>query len=109
LGSRKLYVSHCLVALLIQEDIHSDELSTVLGNPCPLADDLGRPDHLVKDLLVNGSEGSRTGSLLLAGSGGVSLGLGENTSLGEEDDVLVGKLLLELSGEPVLGKTSIEW
>jgi hypothetical protein len=83
-----------------QKDIHSDELSTVLSNSRPLANDLGGPDHLVEDLLVDGSEGSRTGSLLSAGGSRVSLGFGEDTSLREEDDVFVGKLLLELSGEP---------
>jgi hypothetical protein len=81
-------------------DIHSDELSTVLSNSCPLADNLGRPYHLVEDLLVDGSEGSGTGSLLAGSGSRVSLGLGEDTSLGEEDDVFVGKLLLEFSGEP---------
>lgn len=83
-------------------DIHSDELSTVLCNPCPLSDDLGRPYHLIEDLLVDGGEGSGTRSLLLVGGSRVSLGFGEDTSLGEEDDVFVGKLLLELSGKPVV-------
>jgi len=93
----------CQYSTINQEsrDIHSDELSTVLCNPCPLSDDLGRPYHLVEDLLVDGSEGSGTRSLLLVGGSRVSLGFGEDTSLGEEDDVFVGKLLLELSGEPV--------
>jgi hypothetical protein len=99
LGSRKLFVS---IALRTNsKDIHSDELSTVLCDPCPLSDDLGRPYHLVEDLLVDGSEGSGTRSLLLVGGSRVSLGFGEDTSLGEEDDVFVGKLLLELSGEPI--------
>ena len=93
----------CQYSIIIptSKDIHSDELSTVLCNPCPLSDDLGRPYHLVEDLLVDGSEGSGTRSLLLVGGSRVSLGFGEDTSLGEEDDVFVGKLLLELSGEPV--------
>jgi hypothetical protein len=105
LGSRKLDVSiyPCTLATV---NIHSDELSTVLCNPCPLSNDLGRPYHLVEDLLVDGSEGSGTRSLLLVGGSRVSLGFGEDTSLGEEDDVFVGKLLLELSGEPVWLK---EW
>ena len=92
----------CQYSTMHQEsrDIHSDELSTVLCNPCPLSDDLGRPDHLVEDLLVDGGEGSGTRSLLLVGGSRVSLGFGEDTSLGEEDDVFVGKLLLELSGKP---------
>jgi hypothetical protein len=94
-------------------DIHSNELSTVLCNPCPLSDDLGRPYHLVEDLLVDGSESSGTRSLLLVGGSRVSLGFGEDTSLREEDDVFVGKLLLELSGKPGRGNgvhlTIVEW
>ena len=50
---------------------------------------------------MDGGEGSRSGSLLGRGGGRVSLGLGEDSSLGEEDDEFVGKLLLELSGESV--------
>jgi hypothetical protein len=53
---------------------------------------------------VDGGEGSGTRSLLLVGGSRVSLGFGEDTSLGEEDDVFVGKLLLELSGEPIGGR-----
>lgn len=48
---------------------------------------------------MNGGEGSRSGSFLARSGAGVSLGLGEDSSLGKEDDVFVGKLLLELSGE----------
>ena len=90
-----------LLGSLPRVNSHSGQLSTILGNSRPLANNLGRPDHLLEDLLVDGGEGSRTGSLLETGSGGVSLGLGEDSSLGKEDDVFVGKLLLELSGEPV--------
>lgn len=49
---------------------------------------------------MNSSQGSGSSSLLLAGSCGVALRFGENTSLGEENNVFVGKLLLELSGKP---------
>lgn len=42
-------------------------------------------------------EGSATGSLLL--DTGVTGGLGEDSALGDEDDVTVRELLLELTGE----------
>lgn len=40
----------------------------------------------------------RTGTLL--SRTGTLLGLGEDTALGDEDDVAVGEFLLELAGEP---------
>jgi hypothetical protein len=49
---------------------------------------------------VDGGQGPRSGSLL--GRLGALLGLGEDSSLGDEDDVSVRELLLELSGEPVV-------
>ena len=50
---------------------------------------------------MNSGEGSGTGSLLgLRGSGAVgSLGAGEDAAGGEDEDVAVGELLLELTGE----------
>jgi len=42
------------------------------------------------------------------GSSRVSLGLGENSALGKEDDVFVGELLLEFTGEPVGGKGKVK-
>jgi hypothetical protein len=47
---------------------------------------------------VDDGEGPRSGSLLL--DPGVSGRLSEHSSLGEEDDVSVRELLLELSGQP---------
>ena len=60
--------------------------------------DLGREDEVLEDLLVDDGEGPRSGSLLL--NPRVSGRLSEHSSLGEEDDVSVRELLLELSGQP---------
>ena len=79
----------------------TQKLGAVLGNTCSLAGDLGGVDEVLEDLLVDGGEGSGSGSLLLRGGSRVSLRLGEDSSLRQEDDVFVGQLLLELSGEPV--------
>jgi hypothetical protein len=48
---------------------------------------------------VDGGEGAGPWALLLVGDGRVALRLGEDAALGEEDDVLVRELLLELTGE----------
>lgn len=48
---------------------------------------------------MDSGEGSGSGSFLARGGTRVSLGFGEDSSLGKEDDEFVGKLLLELSGE----------
>ena len=50
---------------------------------------------------MNSSQSSRTGTLLLlgvAGAGG-ALGAGEDLALGDDQDVAVGELLLELTGK----------
>jgi len=50
---------------------------------------------------VDGGEGSRARALLLlgvAGAGG-ALGLGENAAGGEDQDMAVRELLLQLAGE----------
>ncbi len=47
---------------------------------------------------MNGGEGTRTRSLL--SNLGVSGWFCEHSSLSDEDDVSVGELLLELTGEP---------
>jgi len=87
-----------------RDNSHSDQLGTILGNSRSLSGDLGWPNEVLEDLLVDSGEGSGSGSLLSGGSSRVSLGLGENSSLGKEDDVFVGELLLEFSGEPGGGK-----
>jgi hypothetical protein len=50
---------------------------------------------------VDSSESSRTGSLLLLGVAGAgrSLGAGEDAARGEDQDMAVGELLLELTGQ----------
>jgi len=58
---------------------------------------------------VNGSESARTGALLLLGvaRAGGALGAGENAARGEDQDMAVGELLLELAGEAAAGRWSV--
>ena len=77
---------------------HFQETRTVDGNTCPLADNLGGEDEVLKDLLVDAREGAATGPLLLHPRS--TGGLAQHPSLGNENDMAVRELLLELTGQP---------
>jgi len=87
--------------LLVEDDL--EELGTVLLGADALADDLDGVGEILEDGVVDGSEGSRTGSLLLLGvaAAGRSLGAGQDAARSEDQDVAVRELLLELTGETV--------
>ena len=85
--------------LLVEDDLQ--QLAVVLLGPQALADDLDGVDEVTEDGIVNSSQSSRTGTLLLlgvAGAGG-TLGAGQDTARGQDQDVAVGELLLELTGK----------
>lgn len=86
--------------LLLVED-NLEELAAVLLGADALTDDLDGVGEVVKDGVVNSSESSRTGSLLLLGvaAAGRSLGAGQDAARSEDEDVAVGELLLELTGQ----------
>tara|TARA_R110002060_G_scaffold23406_8_gene31687 strand:+ start:1094 stop:1753 length:660 start_codon:yes stop_codon:yes gene_type:complete len=85
--------------LLIEDDLQ--DLAAIFLGAETLADDLDGVDEVGEDGVVNGGECSGTGSLLsLRGTGAVgALWAGENATRGKEEDVAVGELLLELTGE----------
>lgn len=87
--------------LLIEDDL--EDLAAIFLGAETLADDLDGVHEVAEDGVVDGGECSGTGTLLgLRGSRAVgALGAGENTARGEEEDVAVGELLLELTGETV--------
>lgn len=87
--------------LLIQD--HLDGLAAVLLGADALADDLDGVDEVIEDGVVDGGQGTRARTLLgLVGARvGRALGAGENAALSDEEDVAVGELLLELTGEAV--------
>lgn len=86
-----------VLVLGVKEDLA--KLATVLGNTDALASDLRGEDEVLEGLLVDDGEGTRTGALLANLGSGLARLLGEDAALGNEDDKLVGKLLLELTGE----------
>lgn len=87
--------------LLVEDDLEG--LGVVLLGAEALADDLDGVDEVGKDGVVDGSQSARTGALLLLGVARAvgALGAGENAARGQDEDVAVGELLLELTGEAV--------
>lgn len=88
--------------LLVKDDLEG--LGAVLLGADALADDLDGVGEILEDGVVDSSESSRTGALLLlgvAGAGG-SLGAGQDAARSEDQDMAVRELLLELTGETLL-------
>ena len=85
--------------LLVEDDL--EDLGVVLLGADALADDLDGVDEVGQDGVVDSGESSRLGTLLgLVGARAVgALGAGENAAGSNDQDVAVGELLLELTGE----------
>jgi hypothetical protein len=92
-------VINTALLLLIENDLQ--QLSTIFLGSETLADDLNGVDEVGENGIMDGGQCSGTGALLcLAGAGTVgSFGAGENTAGSENENVTVGELLLELTGE----------
>jgi hypothetical protein len=88
------------VLLLLVEDNLQDLAAVLLGAEA-LADDLDGVDEVVEDGVVDSGQGSGAGSLLREGGARAvgALGTGQDAARGEDDDMAVGELLLELTGE----------
>lgn len=85
--------------LLVQDDLEG--LGAVLLGAEALADDFDGVDEVGEDGVVDGRQSAAAGALLLlgvAGAGG-ALGAGQDAARGEDQDVAVRELLLELAGE----------
>lgn len=95
-------VVHTTALLLVEDDL--EDLAVVLLGADALADDLDRVDKVGEDGVVDGSERTRTRALLGLGSAGAvaALGARQDAAGGDDEDVAVGELLLELTGEAVL-------
>lgn len=95
-------VIHTTLLLLIEHNLQ--DFASILLGAQSLADDLNRIDQVGKDGVVDGSESSGTGALLSEGGAraGGALGTGENAARGKNQDMAVGELLLELTGESVV-------
>lgn len=87
--------------LLIEDDLGG--LAAVLLGADALADDLNGVDQVVEDGVVDSGQSTRARTLLgLVGArGNGALGAGEDPALSDEQDVAVGELLLELTGQAV--------
>jgi hypothetical protein len=90
--------------LLLFIEHHLQDLASILLGAQSLADNLNGENEVGKDGVVDSSECSGTGALL--GERGAravgALGAGKDAARGEDQDVAVGELLLELTGESAL-------
>lgn len=88
--------------LLVENDLES--LGTILLGAQTLADNLDGEDKIGQDGVVDSGQGTRARALLSGGvaRAGGALGAGENAARGEDQDVAVRELLLELAGEAAL-------
>lgn len=92
-------VIHTTLLLLIEHNLQ--DLASILLGAQSLAHNFDGVDEISEYGVVDGSESSGTGTFLSEGGARAvgSLGTGENTARGEDQDVAVRELLLELTGE----------
>jgi len=88
--------------LLVEDDLQ--DLAAIFLGAETLADNLNGVHEVGQDGVVDGGQGSRARTLLgLRGAGAVAaLWARENAAAGEDQDMAVGELLLELAGESLL-------
>lgn len=85
--------------LLVEDDLEG--LAAILLGAETLANNLNGEGQVAQDSVVDGGQGARTGTLLLlgvAGAGG-SLGTGQDAAGGEDQDMAIRELLLELASQ----------
>lgn len=85
--------------LLVEDDLEG--LGAVLLGAEALADNLDGVDEIRQDGIVHSGQSARTGALLLLGvaRAGGALGAGQDAARGQDEDVAVRELLLQLAGE----------
>jgi hypothetical protein len=95
-------VVNATTLLFVKDDLEG--LAAVLLGADTLTDDLDGVGEIGKDSVVDSSESAGTGALLLLGvaAAGRTLGAGQDAARGEDQDMAVGELLLELTGEALL-------
>lgn len=88
--------------LLVEDDL--EDLAAVLAGADALADNLDGVDEVVQDGVVDGGQGARAGALLrlVAARAVAALGAGQDAARGDDQDVAVRELLLELTGDAVV-------
>lgn len=93
--------------LLIENNLQ--DLAAIFLGAETLADDLDGEDEVGEDGVMNSGQCSGTGALLSEGCAAAvgALGAGEDTAGSEDQDVAVGELLLELTGETAISRSDM--
>lgn len=94
-------VINTTLLLLVEDNL--EDLAAIFLGAQTLANNLDRVDQVGENSVVDGGQCSGTGSLLgQRGSGAVAaLGTGQDAAGGEDEDMTVGELLLEFTGETI--------
>lgn len=88
--------------LLVKDNL--EKLAAVLLGTDAFANNLDGEAEIGKDGIMDSSQSAGTGTLLLLGVArtGRSLGAGQNAAGGEDQDMAVRELLLELTGQAMM-------
>jgi hypothetical protein len=88
--------------LLVKDNL--EDLAAVLLGADALADNLNGVAEIGEDGIVDSSQSAGAGTLLLLGvaRAGRALGAGQDAARGEDQDMAVGELLLELTGQATM-------
>lgn len=89
------------VGLLVLVQVDLEETSAIKTEADPLADNFCWVHEVVEDSTVNGHQRTAAGSLLFL-LVNFPRRLGEDSPLGNEDDMLARELLLQLTDQPGL-------
>ena len=95
-------IIHTTSLLLIQHNL--EDLAPVLARAGALTDDLDRVDQIAEYGVVDGRQraGARTLLRLRGAAAVAALGAGQDAAGGDDEDVAVGELLFEFTGEAVV-------
>ena len=91
------------VGLLALVQVAFEQAGSVQLYPDPLAYNLCWVDEVIQDVVVDGLQGARPGSLLLQ-LVGLPGGLGQDGPLGNEHHMLATEFLLQLTDQPGITK-----
>lgn len=96
-------VVNATTLLLVKDDLEG--LAAVLLGADTLADNLNGVGEIGQDGVVDSSQSAGTRALLLLGVAGAgrALGAGKDAARSQDEDVAVGELLLQLTGQAVEG------
>jgi hypothetical protein len=91
------FVFNCCLLVLVQ--MHFDQLRTIQLHTDTFAYNLSWEDEIVEDVIVHSGECTATWALLFVGVWASALWLGQNFTLGAENNMTSGEFLLQFTDQ----------